>query len=42
LKIHKAGRILKGQLNGGNGEEFVTNMESLDHLALSKVVSRTK
>lgn len=33
----KAGRILKGQLNGNNGEEHVTFIESLDHLALSKV-----
>jgi len=31
-----AGRILKGQLKGNNGEEEETNMESLDHLALSK------
>ena len=32
-----AGRILKGQLKGNNGEEEITIMESLDHLALSKV-----
>ncbi len=32
-----AGRIRKGQKNGKNGEETVTNMESLPHLALSKV-----
>lgn len=35
--FNKAGRILKGQLKGNNGEEEVTNMESLDHVALSKV-----
>ena len=34
----KAGRILKGQLKGDNGEEEVTFMESLDHVALSKVI----
>lgn len=32
-----AGRIRKGQLKGNNGEEEVTSMESLPHLALSKV-----
>ena len=32
-----AGRILKGQLKGNNGEEEVTFMESLDHVGLSKV-----
>lgn len=32
-----AGRIRKGQLMGYNGEETVTNMEKLPHLALSKV-----
>jgi alkaline phosphatase len=32
-----AGRILKGQLQGNNGEEEVTIMESLDHVGLSKV-----
>ncbi len=32
-----AGRIRKGQMKGQNGEEVVTNMESLPHLALSKV-----
>ena len=32
-----AGRIMKGQLQKKNGEETVTNMESLDHVALSKV-----
>ena len=32
-----AGRIWKGQQKNKNGEEEVTNMESLDHLALSKV-----
>ena len=31
-----AGRILKGQMQGGNGEEFVSAMEGLDHAALSK------
>ena len=29
--------MLKGQLKGNNGEEEVTNLENLDHLALSKV-----
>jgi alkaline phosphatase len=33
-----AGRIRKGQMKGQNGEEVVTNMESLPHLALSKVI----
>ncbi len=33
-----AGRIRKGQLKGNNGEEEVTYMESLPHLALSKVL----
>ena len=32
-----AGRILKGQLMNRNGEEELTFMEKLDHLALSKV-----
>lgn len=32
-----AGRILKGQLKGFNGEEEVTNMEAMDNVALSKV-----
>lgn len=32
-----AGRIRKGQLKGHNGEDEVTFMESLPHLALSKV-----
>ncbi len=32
-----AGRILLGQINKRNGEEEVTIMESLDHVALSKV-----
>jgi alkaline phosphatase len=32
-----AGRILKVQLQGNNGEEEVTIMESLDHVGLSKV-----
>ena len=32
-----AGRILKGQLKGKNGEEEITTMESLDNAALSKV-----
>lgn len=32
-----AGRIMKGQLKGGNGEEEVTNMEAMDNVALSKV-----
>ena len=32
-----AGRILKGQMNGKNGEEEITNLESLDHSALVKV-----
>ncbi|RMZ99235.1 alkaline phosphatase-like [Brachionus plicatilis] len=31
-----AGRILKGQLKGNNGEEEITNMESMDNVALSK------
>jgi len=31
-----AGRILKGQLAGQNGEEHVTFMEDMDHSALSK------
>lgn len=34
-----AGRILKGQLFGNNGEEVITAMESLDHVGLSKVNS---
>jgi alkaline phosphatase len=34
-----AGRILKGQLQGNNGEEEVTIMESLDHVGLSKVLT---
>jgi hypothetical protein len=33
-----AGRILKGQLKGNNGEEEETFLESLDHTALSKVL----
>lgn len=33
-----AGRIRKGQLKGNPGEEEVTFMESLPHLALSKVL----
>lgn len=33
-----AGRIWKGQLQNKNGEEEITHMESLDHLALSKVL----
>ena len=32
-----AGRILKGQIDGNNGEDEITAMESLDHVALSKV-----
>jgi hypothetical protein len=32
-----SGRILAGQKKNKNGEETVTNMESFDHLALSKV-----
>lgn len=32
-----AGRIWKGQLNNRPGEEEITHMEKLDHLALSKV-----
>ncbi|RNA02319.1 alkaline tissue-nonspecific isozyme [Brachionus plicatilis] len=31
-----AGRIWKGQLQNRSGEEEITNMEKLDHLALSK------
>jgi alkaline phosphatase len=31
-----AGRIEKGQFKNKNGEEEITNMENLDHLALSK------
>lgn len=34
-----AGRIRKGQMRGQNGEETITHMESLDDLALSKVLS---
>lgn len=37
-----AGRIRKGQLKGHSGEEEVTWMESLPHLALSKVNSLIK
>ena len=37
-----AGRILKGQKKGNNGEEEVTVMESLDHVALSKVKLNVK
>jgi hypothetical protein len=37
-----AGRIFKGQLKGNNGEEEVTYMESLPHLALSKVIFEKK
>jgi hypothetical protein len=33
-----AGRILKGQLRGNNGEEEITAMESLDHVGLAKVM----
>lgn len=33
-----AGRIRKGQKKGFNGEETVTFMESLDQVALSKVI----
>ena len=32
-----AGRIFKGQLNGKTGEETITNMQSLDDVALSIV-----
>ena len=32
-----AGRIFKGQKQNNNGEETVTNMESLNHIGLSKV-----
>lgn len=32
-----AGRIRKGQLKNKNGEEEITYMESLPHVALSKV-----
>ena len=35
-----AGRIWKGQLQNKNGEEEITHMESLDHLALSKVFKK--
>ncbi|XP_071198482.1 intestinal-type alkaline phosphatase isoform X2 [Salvelinus alpinus] len=31
-----AARILKGQMNGGNGEEFSLAMDTFPHLALSK------
>lgn len=37
IKKVTAGRILKGQLKGNNGEEEITFMESLDHVGLSKV-----
>ena len=37
-----AGRIRKGQFKNKSGEEEVTNMESLDHVALSKVSSGTR
>ena len=33
-----AGRIAKGQFADRNGEEEVTNMENLNHVAMSKVV----
>ena len=36
-----AGRIRKGQQMGKTGEETVTVMESLPHLALSKVYLQT-
>lgn len=32
------GRIWKGQLKNKSGEEEITHMEKLDHLALSKVI----
>lgn len=32
-----AGRIRKGQKKGKSGEEEITNMESLNHVALAKV-----
>ena len=35
-----AGRIRKGQLKGNNGEEEVTFMEGLPHLALAKVMTK--
>lgn len=38
LSTVTAGRIWKGQLKNRSGEEEVTNMESLDHVALSKVI----
>lgn len=31
------GRILAGQLQQKSGEETVTNIDNMDHLALSKV-----
>lgn len=34
-----AGRILKGQKRGQNGESFVTSMESLDWTGLAKTYS---
>ena len=37
-----AGRIRKGQLKNNNGEEEITYMENLPHLALSKVNYTTK
>lgn len=33
-----AGRIRKGQLKGNNGEDEITFMENLPHLALAKVI----
>ena len=32
-----SGRIMVGQLQQKSGEETVTNIDKLDHLALSKV-----
>lgn len=37
-----AGRIRKGQLKNNNGEEEITYMESLPHVALSKVKINTQ
>ena len=37
LSTVTAGRIRKGQLDKKNGEELVTYMENLPHVALSKV-----
>ncbi len=40
--MNQAGRILKDQLQGNNGEETVLAMESLDHCAFSKVFKTEK